>query len=266
MRCMRVLLALTACAILAGCGGASYETLVEVETQKQANVVLVELARANITDTRVGTGGDRRTPTIVISVPNDQLFAARELLVRLNLPEQSPPGFDEMLAKRGFIPTETEERARLMHAVSGEISRTFEIYDDIVSARVHVVLPDETVFDPEQADQARPSALVVLKYRPSPHANDEAASTPLTVEQAQHMVADAVEGLNVEDVTVAFTPVVAPTITAAPATPAEVVTLVNDQVLLAIGASFGATTLLFGGLYLVERRRRQTTSPGLAAA
>ena len=108
----------------------------------------------------------RRAPTpFTVRSPRHDAGGALELLRSLGLPRDRRHGFAEVYGQPSLIPTASEERARYLEALSGEIERTLEIADGVVSARVHLVLEE---IDPLAAD-AKPRtparAAVLLKAR-----------------------------------------------------------------------------------------------------
>ena len=80
-----------------------------------------------------------------------------------------------------------------MFALNQEIGRTVSGIDGVVSARVHVVVPE---LDLRGAPQSRASASVVVHYR-------SAADPDELVPKIRQIVAASVQGLNPRDVTIA---------------------------------------------------------------
>jgi type III secretion system YscJ/HrcJ family lipoprotein len=193
--------------------------LLQLESEREATRVLVELAKAGIEADKTATTANRKTVQ-QIRVDPQQLDAARDVLVRLDLPKENIAGYDTIIARQGLIPTETDERARLMYAMAGELERTFETYDNVVTARVHVVLPQRDPLRRAGAAEVGPSALVVIKLRApdseslavSPATQPTLALNPfvlpgqppeLTVKQ---MVSRSIEGIgNTDHIQVHFT-------------------------------------------------------------
>jgi len=190
---------------LPGCGGSDAE-LVQVASEKEANRVLVELERWGVRGADKTSREANRVTVWVITVPPELLNAGREVLVRLDLPREPKAGLEAIIENTGLIPTRTDERARLMHAISGELEETFQTYDNIVAARVHVVIPDTDNALSTNKNPPKPSATVVLKYEPpnEPTGNDE-QDAKLTIDGVKQIAANAVEGLDPQFVHVALT-------------------------------------------------------------
>jgi type III secretion protein J len=158
-----------------------------------ANEVLTALERAGIGAEK--TRDDASGPTaFVVRVSAGDAVRALDVLHAVGLPRGQRAGFAETYGQPSLVPTATEERARYLHALSGEIERTLETADGVVGARVHLVL--------EEADELgdRPKApahaAVLLKTRGS------------TIKEAevQKLVAGSVPGLAAASVAVVSTP------------------------------------------------------------
>jgi type III secretion protein J len=96
------------------------------------------------------------------------------------------------------VPTPTEERARYLEALAGEIERTLETADGVVTARVHLVLPEPDPLTVDGKPRVAAQAAVLLKVRPAP--------APLREADVQKLVAGSVAGLSPEAVAVVVTP------------------------------------------------------------
>lgn len=153
---------------LTGCGDGP-ESLIQLNSQKEANEVLVALARGNVTSATVTREVVSREDVWTIKVRPEEVAHARELLLQYDLPHERHSGYDDMLANQGIIPSPSDDRARLMHAMAGELERTFELYDQVVSARVHVVLPQSEPLRRRGQAADTPTALVVIKYLQESH-------------------------------------------------------------------------------------------------
>jgi len=127
-----------------------------------------------------------------ISVPADKLDQ-----MRLEMSQQGPPqtgrlGF-ELFDKPNWSGSDFSEKVNYQRALEGELERTIETIDDVQAARVHIVLPHESLF----ADQDREGkAAVVLKLRGGAHIPDT------VVAGISRLVSSAVDNLPPENVTV----------------------------------------------------------------
>jgi type III secretion protein J len=92
-----------------------------------------------------------------------------------------------------MIPTATEEKARLLVGLSGELASVLKSVADVVDAHVQVVLPDNSPLL-DKTQQTPPTASVLLTYRSS--------RSPLSEPEIKNIVARAVEGLQSDNVSV----------------------------------------------------------------
>jgi len=81
---------------------------------------------------------DGRPPTWAVEVPTADAAAAVRVLATLGLPRPRPAGVKELL-RPGLVPDPLEQHVLLLEAQSGELARTLEGVDGVLSARVHLV-------------------------------------------------------------------------------------------------------------------------------
>lgn len=126
-----------------------------------------------------------------IDVPADQLDRVRVEMASQNLPHTGRMGF-ELFDKPNWSSSDFSERVNYQRALEAELERTIETMDTVESARVHLVLPRESLF----TDEERPAkAAVVVKLR-TRRLEDE------TVNSIANLVASAWENLSPDDVTI----------------------------------------------------------------
>lgn len=196
-------LALALSAALAGCGG-SVELLAQA-SESQANEVLAALMPRGIAAEKVAG----KEGKVSVQVPQDKVAQAIEILSAEGLPRQQHASMGEIFKKDGLISSPLEERARLVYALSQELSATISKIDGVVDAEVHVVLPERGSFGEQGAPS---SAAVFVKYQDTTPIDNE-------VPQIRRLVANSISGLSYDNVSVVMVPT-APHVDAAPASPA----------------------------------------------
>jgi len=127
-----------------------------------------------------------------ILVPAKDVHRLRLNLAGEGLPSLGTPGF-ELLESVSIGATDFERRNSYIRALSGELARTIGRIAQVEQARVHIVLPEQSLF----TSQARPTtAAVFVQHRPN------ARLAPDQVQGIIHLVAHSVEGLLPDMVTV----------------------------------------------------------------
>ena len=140
--------------------------LVTVESEREANAIQVALFEHDIRKSEKRPIKEKRATVWEIRVPADKELHGKRVLDGLGYPKVNHSGFSTMLANSALIPSRTDERARLMDAIAGELARTFESDDDIVTARVHVSVPPERLnLETDSSADRGTSASVFLQYR-----------------------------------------------------------------------------------------------------
>lgn len=130
-----------------------------------------------------------------IEVPADRVYDVRLDLASEGLPQGGSVGF-ELFDKYNFGMTDFAQQLNYRRAIQGELERTISQLSGVEQARVHVVIPQERLF---QSERQSPSASVVLKLRTGEAPSEEEVSAVV------HLVSAAVEGLKPEGVTVVDT-------------------------------------------------------------
>lgn len=175
---------------LAACGG--QEELYSGLSIRDANEMIALLQRNGIEATR-SPGVEN---TFKLSVPKEQFANATDLLSANGYPRETYRSLADVFPGQGLIVSPFEQRARLTFALNQEMARTISGIDGVVSARVHVVMPE---LDMRGQAQGKTSAAVVIRHRASA---DPAELAP----KIRLIVANGVQGLNYRDVSIAFFP------------------------------------------------------------
>ena len=175
-------------ALLAACREPMFSDLAEAD----ANEIVAALRDHGIGAAKV-PGAEHRWG---LEVDSDDFPRAVQVLKENGLPRPSHASIGELFRKEGLVSTPSEERIRFVFAQQQELESTLSRIDGVVSARVHVVMPQN---DP-LADTPRPaSASVFIKHRADV---DLTASVP----QIKALVARSIESLPHENVTLSLFP------------------------------------------------------------
>lgn len=175
--------------LLAGCKVDLYSHL----SEQEANEMVAILLRHNIDAGRTVD----KDKTLSVQVEQARFADAIELLKEAGYPQPHFASMGEVFAGDKMVSTPIEERARLMYALSQELSRTVSEIDGVYSARVHLVLPAN---DPLRQNLTPSSASVFVRY-------DKSAPIEALTPQIKMLVANGIEGLTYDKVSVIFVPV-----------------------------------------------------------
>jgi len=129
-----------------------------------------------------------------ILVPEDQLAQVRIALAARGVRASMPAGMESLDTKMGLGTSEFMENMRYRNAQEGELARTIIALDAVRSARVHLAIPQRTLF--VGRNEEKPTASVMLDLVPGQ-----------ALEQGQiaaivNLVAGSITGMKPEAVTV----------------------------------------------------------------
>lgn len=127
-----------------------------------------------------------------VKVPTASVMQLRMQLAQEGLPSHGEIGW-EKFDSQDFTRTEFEQNIHKLRAIQGELSRTIMAISGITSARVHLVLPKQSLFI---EDKKEPTAAVYIKTKRG-----------VTLDQKQvngivHLVSSSVEGLKPHNITI----------------------------------------------------------------
>lgn len=130
-----------------------------------------------------------------ILVPQSQKYDLRLSLAHEGIPKGGSVGFESFDETR-FGETESERRIRYFVALQGELERTICELDAVEEVRVHIVVPEPSLFLDEEKDA---TAAVLVKLKPGSDLDEEQVNGII------NLVASGVEGLKQDNVTVVDT-------------------------------------------------------------
>jgi type III secretion protein J len=183
-RALRLTIVVMFAGLLQACDVDLYTNLGE----REANAMLAVLLRDGIPASRqVQDNGQLKV------VVDEKRFAqAMAVLDDAGLPGQTFSNMGEVFKGNGLVSSPVQERAQMVFALSEELSHTVSQIDGILSARVHVVLPDNDLLKRVISPS---SASVLVRYDPRTDIN-------VLIPQIKTLVANGISGLGYDGVSV----------------------------------------------------------------
>lgn len=152
---------------------------------EDASLIAAELERQEIRY-RVGDSGES------ILVPGSEIDAVRLAVYSSDGPAQGLTGF-ELFNESEMGLTDFAQKIKFQRAIQGELSRTIMMMDNVRKARVHIAIPERSVFRSQRADA---KAAVTLIAKDGGDFNEQ------SILGIQRVVASSVPGLSLKHVTV----------------------------------------------------------------
>ncbi|PRD41752.1 EscJ/YscJ/HrcJ family type III secretion inner membrane ring protein [Phyllobacterium phragmitis] len=170
--------------VLSGCQDDLYTNLAE----REANSMVATLQRNGIPASRVLQEDGR----MKVVVDSDRFAEAVGILDDAGLPKQTFASMGEVFQQEGFVASPTQERAKMLYALSEELSRTVSEIDGVLSARIHIVLPGN---DPLRRETSPSSASVFIRH-------EAGLKIDPLIPQIKTLVANGIAGLSYDKVSV----------------------------------------------------------------
>ncbi len=177
---------------LAGCKTELYSSLPEQE----ANEMIALLMQRNIVADKVMAKDGSDT----VMVDKSRFAEAVDTLRNAGFPRKTFESMGDVFKSGGLVASPMQERARFLYALGQELSATISQIDGILSARVAVVLPENDILDRSPTPS---SASVFVRY-------EAGSNVDHLVPQIKMLVADSVQGLAYDKVSVILVPAVRP--------------------------------------------------------
>ncbi len=178
--------------LLAGCKAQLYSALSESDAMDMVSILLQHDIAADRVVAKDGTS--------TVEVDDGHIADAVRLLQANRYPRTAYATMGDVFEQKGMVSSPTAERARFIYALSQELSRTLGGIDGVLTARVHIVLPDNA---PLEGDSQPAAAAVFIRHD---------AETPIVklLPQIKMLVANSIEGLSYDKVSVVLLPVPRP--------------------------------------------------------
>ncbi len=218
-------------------GGCQTEMLTNV-AENDANEMMALLQRHDISAAKTRQKDGRDT----LSVEKTQFASAVELLHEAGFPRKTFESMGDVFQPSGLVASPMQERARFLWALGQELSRTISDIDGVLTARVQVVLPNNDLLN---RDPTPSSASVFVRY-------DATSVVDRLVPQIKQLVANSVEGLSYDKVSVVMVPAVLPAPSPQPA-PAAISQ--DGELAAGVGLGAGGAALLVAAWMATARLR-----------
>lgn len=166
-------------------GRTDFQPLYTALRPEQAGEILAVLKEQGV-QYQLADGG--RT----ILVPKEDVYELRIQLASNGLPTGGVVGM-ELWNSVGIGETEFDRKVKYLRALQGELTRTINEIDSVANARVHIVIPEKSLFTKQQQEA---TASVVVEMKPG------RLLTPEQVQAIAHIMATSVEGLSPDRVTI----------------------------------------------------------------
>lgn len=177
-------------------------------TEEDANDIYVLLQENGIGSTKImDTTGN--SPVFTITVPKQDASSAARLLKEYSLPRPKIVGLESFRENSAMIPTQMEERGKMLEAMQGEVTKALNKIDGVLEARAIVMIPENNdLTQPEN----RPvnTASVLVKYRPI------GERPPMTEKEIRAFVAKSLPDMREENVAVILSQALPPQAVANP--------------------------------------------------
>jgi flagellar M-ring protein FliF len=164
----------------------NYKVLFSNLSQKDGNAIIAELKKKNVPYQIEANGS-------IILVPAEKVYELRLSMAGEGLPSGGNVGF-EIFDHPDFKTTRFVQELNYRRALEGELARTINQFKEVNSSRVFIVIPEESLFI---EDKKPASASIQLDLKSN--------LPPERLTAIVHLVANAVEGLEPEHVTVVDT-------------------------------------------------------------
>jgi flagellar M-ring protein FliF len=202
-----------------------YQTLYSGLSPAEAQTIVQRLASLNIPSDIAPNG--------TLRVPASSIDRARLALAAEGLPQTGRQGF-ELFDKTNWAGSDFAEQVNYQRALEGELERTIESLSDVAAARVHLVMPHESLFT-ERQREAKAAVLVRLRG---------ARLSEQSMNAITYLVSSAVDNLPPENVTVVdangYVPLVRGGAPAPSQRAAELETALADKVVATLAPIVGA--------------------------
>jgi len=227
-------------------GGCNSQALYSELSEKQVNEMVAVLQVAGLPAEKKDLGKG----LFSVNISNRYFADAVEHLRTNGYPRDEFDSLGNVFKKEGFVSSPLEEHARLIYALSQEISDTITSIDGVIMARVHLAVPEQ---NPLSETVKSSSASVFIKHR-------REVDLSGSLSQIKSLVVNGIEGLPYENVTVAMF-ATEPMLKSVPKNTDKFQArpiLTNAEMM--VGGGISVLLVVVIGIWMLMRRKKQKTA------
>lgn len=198
-RNLRLLVPVAWLLVAAGC---AVDTIAHQQEEPDANHIVHLLGLEGI-DAEKLRDEESRDLRFNVTVMKEDRLRALAILNRENLPMRRQVTTEDMFKESGMIPTSTQEEARRVVGIEGDIINDLRKINRVVKASCKVSIPKDDPLRDVNEERPQPKASVLIHYLP-----DAQGRPPITIEGVQKYVAAAHAELRAAEVSVQMIPTV----------------------------------------------------------
>lgn len=166
--------------------GTTYKPLVTPDNTADSRAIIESLQREKV-DFHIDPS------TSLIMVADKDLHRARLALAMTDLNSQQPLGYELLDNQSALGTSQFMENARYRRSIEGELARTINSMNTVKSSRVHLAIPERTVF---LRDRRHPSASVFVELQAGQNMSED------QVKAVMNLVARSIPEMNPDYVSV----------------------------------------------------------------
>ena len=174
--------------LLSGCKEVLYSEIPE----RDINMMVMILEKNGITARRQSNGDNKYS----LVVEETDFTRAVDILASKGYPKKQFKSFGDIFSNDGIVKTPFEQRARFMHALNQELSQSLSEIQGVVTARVHVMIPETTRFG---TAKQKTSASVMIMHTKTKNLHH-------LIPKIKQFVSNSVSGVGYENVSVVMLP------------------------------------------------------------
>lgn len=167
--------------------------LLNYVNQRDANEIISILQKNGIESSKIS---NKKGGTFLIRTSKEDFSKSLRILSEYGFPKKKEVNLNDLFKKEGLVSSPLEDKVRYIYGLEAGIQDTLSQIDGVISAKVHIVIPDN---DPFQEKISPSSAAVFIKHR----ANVSLSSLKISI---KILVEKSIAGLSYDKVSLVLIP------------------------------------------------------------